>query len=146
MSMHGSCKCRNIEVHWHTVDYSLVPRQCQCDYCGQKDAAYVSKSGTRVDIHIHSERLHNTVMQGSNSALFHECGNCGQLVFVTAEIDGELFGALNANCMDNKLGFSAPIGVDFSNQSAGEKLIRWRDNWCHPVFISCHSTSGIRGY
>jgi hypothetical protein len=78
----------------------------------KKDAAYVSRSGTRPDIRIRNERLHNTVTQVSNRALFHECGYCGELVFVTAEIDGECFGALNARCVENKLGFSPAIEVN----------------------------------
>ena len=38
MSMHGSCRCKNIAVEWQTVDYSVVPRQCQCEYCKAKSA------------------------------------------------------------------------------------------------------------
>jgi len=138
--MRGSCKCKNIEVHWHTVDYSLVPRKCQCQYCKEKNAAYVSKPGSRIDVHIHSEHLHKTVTQGTNSALFHECGNCGELVFVTADISGESFGALNANCMENKFGFSAATEVDFSNQTVEDKIERWSRNWCHPVLIASQGT------
>lgn len=64
------------------------------------------------------------------------CESCDELVFVTADISGESFGALNANCMTNKFGFLAAIETDFSDQSAAEKLERWRKNWCHPVHIT----------
>ena len=135
MSMRGSCKCNNIDVSWHTVDYSVVPRKCQCQYCMEKDASYVSKSRSRVVIHIHNAKLHKSVQHGTNSAIFHECGHCGELVFVTADIGGDIFAALNANCLENRRGFSDPVVTNFSNQSAEERIERWRRNWCHPVII-----------
>lgn len=135
MSIRGHCRCRNIEVHWQLVDYSLVPRRCQCEYCLARDAAYVSKAGSRVDITIHKPALHEIHQQGSMSASFHECGHCHDLVLVTAEIDGELFGALNANCLHNPRGFGESVAMTLYDQSAEQKIARWRQNWCHPVFI-----------
>jgi hypothetical protein len=135
ISMRGSCSCNNIEVVWHTVDLSVVPRACQCEYCLAKGAAYVSKSGTAVEVLIHKERLHSTVAHGSGTARFHECGNCGDLVFVTAQIDSEIYGALNALCMKNRLGFPAPVSTNFTSQTFEKKRERWRQNWCHPVTI-----------
>lgn len=136
MSVHGSCDCRNIELVWHTIDYSIVPRACQCEYCDGKSAAYVSKPGTRVDATVRNSRLYKIVQHGSNSAVFHECASCDQVIFVTTEIDGELYGALNANHLVNKFGFSSAVNVDYSSQSAQEKLARWQQNWCCPVLIS----------
>lgn len=135
MSIYGHCDCRNIEVIWHTVDYSVAPRACQCDYCLARDAAYVSKAGTRVEVSIHNSKLHRIVRQGSESAEFHECGNCGRIVLATVELDGELYGALNANQLKNPRGFASPVKTDWSGQSAAQKLERWRQNWCHPVRI-----------
>jgi hypothetical protein len=140
MTMRGSCKCNNIEIVWHTVDYSVVSRKCQCQYCVEKNAAYVSKSGSRIDIRIHNEKMHKSVQHGTNSAQFHECGNCGELVFVTVDIEGDIFGALNANCLQNKQGFSAPVVTNFSSQKAEERIERWRRNWCHPVHIASQGT------
>ena len=136
MSIAGGCDCNNIEITWHVVDYSLVPRACQCDYCLPKEAAYVTKSGTRVDVLIRNENFHKKVRHGSNSAVFHECSNCDQVIFVTSEVDGELYGALNANQLNNKFGFSAPVKANFSFQTAEQKRERWQQNWCHPVLIT----------
>jgi hypothetical protein len=136
MSMRGNCKCNNIEVVWHTVDYSIVPRACQCEYCLAKGAAYVCKSGTAVEVRVHKERLHRIIMHGSRNARFHECTNCGDVVFVTADIDGEVYGVLNALCMKNVLGFAAAVKMDFAGQTAEQKRDRWRQHWCHPVTIT----------
>ena len=134
--MHGSCRCRNFEVIWQIVDFSLVPRACQCTYCVSKSAAYVSKSGTKFEVTIHNETLHRVVQHGSNSAFFHECAHCNELVFVTAEIEDELYGVLNAYCLQNKLGFATPVETVFDTQTAAQKRQRWRLNWCHPVVVT----------
>jgi hypothetical protein len=136
MSITGGCDCKNIEITWHTVDHSEAPRACQCDYCSSKAAAYVAESGTRVDVLIRSKKLHKEVRHGSNSAVFHECANCSQVIFVTSEIEGEQYGALNANHLNNRFGFSAPVEVNFSSQTAEQKRERWRQNWCYPVLIT----------
>ena len=136
MTISGSCECNNIKVIWHTIDHSLVPRACQCEYCSSKDAAYVTKSGTKFEAIIQNENLHKQVQHGSRSAVFHECANCGQVIFVTSEIDGELYGALNARHLTNKFGFAEPVELNYSYQSLEQKRDRWRQNWCHPVLIT----------
>ena len=118
------------------MGHNLIPRACQCGYCASKKAAYVTQSGTKFDVLIRSEKLHKKIQHGSNSAVFHECGNCDQVIFVTAEINGELYGALNANHLNNKLGFSTSVEVDFSSQTAIQKKERWRQNWCRPVLMT----------
>ena len=135
MSMRGHCRCNNIEVLWRTVDFSVVPRACQCSYCRAKGAAYVSKSGTSVNVRIHHQGLHRIIQHGSNNAEFHECGRCGDVVLVSVEIDGEIYGALNAHCMTNRFEFSPGQIVDYAGQSVEQKRLRWRQNWCYPVRI-----------
>jgi hypothetical protein len=136
MSIRGSCKCNNIEIIWHNVDRSLVPRECQCDYCVAKGVSYVSKSGTRVEVQIRKENLHHIHQQGTMSAKFHECMSCGELVFVTAEIEEELYCSLNASCIKNPFEFGASIKMQLHNQTETERRRRWRENWCHPVLIT----------
>ncbi|MFT5676172.1 MAG: hypothetical protein ACI808_002110 [Paraglaciecola sp.] len=100
-----------------------------------KSVAYVSKSATAFYVLVRNDELYAEIRHGSKRATFHECTNCDQVVFVTALIDGELYGALNANQLKNKFGFSPPVSADFSSQSASKKLERWRQNWCCPIFI-----------
>ena len=135
MTMHGSCDCNNIEIMWHVVGCSFVPRACQCEYCVERSAAYVSESSAKIEVTIGNEDLHRVVLHGSKSAMFHECTNCIQVIFVTSEIDGELYGALNANHLDDKENFPDSTEANFSYQTAEEKRERWRQNWCHPVLI-----------
>jgi len=139
MSMRGSCNCNNFEILWRTVDYSVVPRACQCEYCLARGAAYVSKSGTAIEVRVRNDNLHRIVTHGTGSAGFHECAGCGDLVLVTAAIGNELYGALNAGCMDNKLGFSEPVQTHFVSQTVAQRRERWRQNWCCPVRITASS-------
>jgi hypothetical protein len=145
MSMHGSCDCKNIEMTWHIVDYSIVPRECECEYCSSKSAAYVTKSGTRFEVIIRNNNLHQEIQHGSKSSVFHECLNCGCVMFVTAEIEGELYGTLNANHLVNKFGFSSAVKTNYSAQSAQQKRERWRRNWCHPVLITSIGSNAPTG-
>jgi hypothetical protein len=133
--MYGSCCCRNIEIRWQVIDLSLVPRACQCEYCRASKAAWVSKSGSRFKATIRKRELHRETTQGCGLARFHECSSCGDVVFVTAAIDGELYGALNASCMHNPQGFGPAISTEFGKQDSEQKVARWRSNWCHPVRI-----------
>ena len=130
MSLRGACACNNLSVTWRTVDYSLVPRACQCGYCRERDVAWVSKSGTFVAIDVARPALHRVQRQGSGQAAFHECANCDGVVAVTAQLEGELFAALNANCLHNPAGFAQPVAMTPGEQSPREKAQRWRSNWC----------------
>lgn len=141
MAILGCCKCKNIEVRWYLTDYRVIPRKCQCQYCISKNATYVSETGTRVEVLIHTENLHQVHKQGTRSAEFHLCGGCDELVFVTALIDGELYCALNSNSINNPLGFRSSIKMQFFDQSATEKKDRWHQNWCHPVLITSQGSS-----
>ena len=131
--MYGSCSCRNFELDWQLIDLSLVPRACQCDYCRPRSLAYVSKPGSRFTVTVHNSQFHQVVQQGSQSAHFHECSHCATLVCVTADIDGRTYGAVNAACMDNKLGFAEPVSFSVGGLSAMDKQQRWRQLWCCPV-------------
>ncbi|MEM9254435.1 MAG: hypothetical protein AAGA91_03250 [Pseudomonadota bacterium] len=136
MSLRGACSCKNFEVRWHTVDFSISPRACQCDYCISKGLAYVSKSGTSVEVIVHDQRGHALVRHGSGRATFHECDYCGDTVLVTVNIDDDLYGALNANCLVNPHGFAAARPMQFEYQTLEQKLSRWQQNWCCPVKFS----------
>jgi len=135
VSLRGHCHCHNIEVLWQTNDHSLVPRACGCGYCTGREAAWVSKSGTRFRATVHRANSHRVVRHGSGQAAFHECTGCDSVVFVTAEVEGTVYGVLNARFLDNPMGFADPVPMDFSGQGADEKRERWQRNWCAPVKV-----------
>lgn len=130
MTMIGSCQCNNIKLTWNVIDFTMTPRACQCDYCLSKKAAYVSKPGSLVEVEVNDKSLLRTVKHGSKTAIFHECASCGELVFVTVVLDGEIYGVVNSNNLVNKFGFAEPVSMSFEGQSKQEKESRWKSNWC----------------
>ncbi len=134
--MRGSCRCKNVSVAWKNSDFSLVPRSCLCEYCAAKGAAYVSKSGTGVEVLIRNAEFHIERAHGSRQATFHECSYCGDVVIVTALLEDTLYAALNVVCLDKWQRFPQPACVNFSDHTPEEKLQRWRQNWCYPVHIT----------
>ncbi len=137
MSIHGQCQCSNIKTKWNCIDYSMSPRACQCDYCSNKQAAYVSKPGSLFELSIIDKQHHRQVKQGSETATFHECSYCNSLIAVTVEIDQILYGILNAKFLNNKFEFSEPVETNFENQSKQLKLDRWQKNWCFAKISNC---------
>ena len=140
MIMRGSCSCNNICLSWRNIDFSLVPRKCGCNYCSEKSAAYVSKSKTSVEVEVRNTTLLRMQEHGSRLAKFYECANCGDVVIVIVSIDGELFCALNVNCLEQRHRFPKPINVNFSDQMPEQKLARWKQNWCHPVLVTSQAS------
>lgn len=130
MRFKGSCQCKNIQIEWSLVDTSLVPRACQCSYCREKKAAYISKSGTRVEVSIAKPELHTIHLQGDEIAQFHECGNCEDLVFVSATIDNHDYCAVNVHTLDKADLFPNEINADFTQFSKEQSLALWKQNWC----------------
>jgi len=142
MSMRGSCSCNNILFSWKNIDFSIVPRRCGCTYCADKKAAYVSKSGTLVEVGVRQSQFHSVKHHGSGLAEFHECTNCGDLVFVSVLIKAETYCALNVNCLEKRDRFPEAVDVNFSDQPPEVKLERWKLNWCHPVLVTHQGTKG----
>tara|TARA_R110002110_G_scaffold205066_1_gene416762 strand:+ start:166526 stop:166948 length:423 start_codon:yes stop_codon:yes gene_type:complete len=135
MSLRGRCNCGNIQLVWQTVDYSVVPRACQCAYCRVCNANYVSKTGTGFQVTIRKASLHQIDQQGAGFAEFHSCVHCARLVFVSAEIGGDIYGAIESSCLQNPMGFAQPVKVDPAALGVEEKQTRWQHNWCDRVSI-----------
>lgn len=132
-TVRGSCRCNNLAVSWQNVDYSLVPRACDCRYCSDKGAAWVSKSGSAFSLQVQRADAYRKMHQGSEQATFHECRHCGDVVAVSALIDGDCYGALNLYCLRDAHRFPTALPVQLTGLAAAEKRERWRQNWCYPV-------------
>jgi len=134
--MKGHCRCRNISLDWQTVDQSLVPRRCGCSFCLARDLTWVSKAGTRLRVTVNNPRYHELLRQGTETAEFHRCSYCDQVVFASSEINGDLFAVISAASLHNPAGFAEPVLADFDGEPVGDRLDRRRRNWCGPVRIT----------
>ncbi len=123
-----SCQCKNIEVDWNTVNSAIVARKCGCQYCIEKDADYVSDADSQVSFKINNPQQHKSVQQGTNTADFHECTNCG-LVLVTCEIEGVVYAVLNAKVLALKNYSLNQTLNDLTNESIDLRLARRQKTW-----------------
>ena len=133
--MRGACRCGNIQLNWQTVDLSIVPRACACDFCRARSVLGVGKANSPVRVEIHGAVRHRVLTQGTGTAQFHECGHCDTLVLATCDIDGRLYGVLNAQCLVNPAGFAPAMPLVVTDEPLAERLARRRRNWCSPVVI-----------
>ncbi len=135
MTLRGSCRCYNLTVSWQNVDYSLVPRACDCHYCRHRGAVWVSKSGSALNLQVQRTAAYVQSHQGSEQAAFHECRHCGDVVAVTVLIDDDRYGAVNLNCLRDACRFPPAVMVQLTGLAPEEKRERWRQNWCCPVTL-----------
>lgn len=127
VALRGGCHCGKLGVVFSTTQApdTLHPRACDCAFCTKHGAAWLSDPhGTLLVDAAHAPREYR---QGSGSARFLLCGDCGVPVAVMDD-EASMRGAVNARCLDH-----ATLGVEtrVSPQSLGpgEKRARWRQLW-----------------
>jgi hypothetical protein len=135
MEIHGGCDCGNIKIVWNVDEPPRAPRACQCDYCTAQQASYVSAPGSGFSATIRRPEHHRIIHQGTETADFHECSVCNRLVFVSSNIEGDIYGVINSRCLRD-LGLETPVHMQFTQESKQVRLERRRRNWCHPVHIN----------
>jgi hypothetical protein len=74
-----------------------------------------------------------TYRQGSRSADFLLCRNCGVLVAILHKNDERLYATINARAIDAATCFGEEQSVSPKKMSAAEKAERWRALWFSDV-------------
>jgi hypothetical protein len=74
---------------------------------------------------------------GQKTADFIFCTRCGVAPFVLCETDGQLFGIINGNTLDDADRVPAPDAPhDFDGEGSGDRLARRRKNWIGNVSVT----------
>jgi hypothetical protein len=133
----GGCHCGNIlvDVELARAPGTYYPRACDCDFCRKHDASYVSDPQGGLLIRIKDQRETGKYRQGSGSADFLFCRNCGVLVGVLYLSSERLYAALNAKVVDVGTQFGVEQTVSPKKLSGSEKMQRWQDVWFPDVSI-----------
>jgi hypothetical protein len=133
----GSCYCGNITVIFRAEAKSetLQPRTCDCGFCRRNGAEWVSDPDGRIDIAVMNEAALSLYEQGSEMARFWICQRCGTTTAVTAEINGKLHGAINANCLEGTEKFADSKSVSPKSLSDFEKRVRWEETWTSETVV-----------
>ena len=133
----GGCHCGQLRVAFTTgLDpASFTPRACDCSFCRKHGAAYISDPAGRLSVSF-SEGALRRYRQGSNTAEFLVCGQCGVLVAVTFEHASRIYGAVNIGCLDAPAGIGNPVATSPQALSPDEKVSRWLKLWVPDVLVA----------
>ena len=135
--LEGGCHCGQLRIEFSTgLDpANFTPRACDCSFCRKHGAAYVSDPAGRLSVTFHKGALRK-YRQGSNTAEFLICSQCGVLVAVTYEHNARLYGAINIGCLDARTGIASPVPTSPQALSPDEKVTRWLQLWVPDVLIA----------
>jgi hypothetical protein len=138
----GGCHCGNlsIDIELPRDPGSYRPRVCDCDFCREHNAAYVSDAEGSLRIRIKNARALATYRQGSEMAEFLLCNQCGVLVAVLYRHADGVYAAANTKAIDASVVFGSDLRVSPKALSAGEKTHRWRELWFSKV--ECATQTG----
>ncbi len=135
----GSCHCENIRytLDWPNLLADIPVRECGCTFCRKHGGAWTSNREAALRIIITDQSLVSAYQFGTATAIFHVCGKCGVVPFVTSEIDDHLYAVVNTNTFGHmtELRFSRS-STDFEGEGAGDRLERRRHNWIPDVQVS----------
>lgn len=134
-TFHGSCHCGHIGVEFSTSQdpATISPRACDCSFCRKHGAAYVSDPAGKLRLTVADPGVVRVYRQGSESARFQLCGECGVLVAVTFGHAGRLYGAVNASCLDGGAALGTTVSASPQRLSPAEKTERWLQVWVPDV-------------
>jgi len=129
--LRGGCHCGTLTVELRTMQSpsALHPRACDCAFCMKHGAAWVSDAAGNLVIDVHARDAFGEYRQGSGSARFLLCRDCGVLVAVVhGDGDGRR-GAANVRCLDDAAAFAEATSVSPQQLSREDKIARWRELW-----------------
>ena len=129
--LHGGCHCGrvSIELSLTQAPSALQPRACDCTFCMKHGAAWVSDAAGALVIEAKDGDALGEYRQGSGSARFLHCRDCGVLVAVVHEGEGGLRGAANVRCLDDAALFGDAVTVSPQQLAKDDKLARWARLW-----------------
>ncbi|MDH5630007.1 MAG: RusA family crossover junction endodeoxyribonuclease [Gammaproteobacteria bacterium] len=134
-NLKGQCRCGNIHFNIGTnINLSqFQPRQCDCDFCRQYNAAYFSDPEGKLDVVIENKEKIKCCGQGDNLADFLTCNQCDSLIGVFYHDDKQWYGAVNSRNIDSQ--FADDLTISPKKLSADEKKSRWKELWFAQVNI-----------
>lgn len=135
--LRGGCHCGNLSLSFFTTlsPSSFNPRACDCSFCSKHAAMYVSDPSGRLLIDVKENDGLGKYRQGSKTADFMFCRDCGVLVAVICEREGIVSGAVNARCLNEYESFGEPVIVSPQKLTKEEKTARWETIWTNNVQI-----------
>jgi hypothetical protein len=135
--LRGGCRCGALalEVLLTRPLPDYAPRACDCSFCSERGAAWLSDPAGSLRLVQRDEAAVLRCRQGSNQADFIACSHCGALVMVACEIDGHLYAAVNARVIAGADAFAPEQPASPQLLAPDDKRLRWRHLWFGRVEI-----------
>ena len=141
MRLSGQCHCGAVTARIEGVAAAdLGYRACQCGFCAGRAAATTSHPDARVTIAAAPDAL-SRYRFGQKLSDFLICRRCGTYVGAVAEIDGALYGILNARGV-NLSGFAGrtPEPMTYDGETPEARSQRRKARWS-PAAVTALQTS-----
>jgi hypothetical protein len=146
-ALSGGCHCGNlsIDLELSREPGTYRPRVCDCDFCRQHGAAYVSDAEGSLHIRVKDEQVLSIYRQGSGQAEFLLCKRCGVMIGVLYRNAEHLYATANTKAIDASVAFGPDQGVSPKTLLAEEKTSRWCELWFPRVKLSCRQAEDVIG-
>jgi len=137
-NLHGGCHCGSlsVEVGLSAEPVSYQPRACDCTFCRQHGAAWLSDARGSLAIRVSDPGELGIYKQGSEQAELLLCRHCGGLMAVLLREEGRIFGAVNSRAfVASPVTFGAELCVSPQQLAPADKVKRWRELWFADVML-----------
>jgi len=127
MTLHtGGCHCGALRLEFETAA-PLAPRACQCSYCRERRARWVSDPAGAATLTIAPETTRYRF--GTGTADFLLCPQCGSCLAAVQEFAGAAFAVLNLNTFDDPHDDLAGEPMNFDGETPDSRAARRRARW-----------------
>ena len=131
-TIHGSCHCGNLTATLTTEKEpkDMWLRACQCHFCRSHNMRSLSDFEGRMEMRVADEAKLNRYHFGLKMVDFLICKNCGNYIGAVQEVDGQLYGIMNANLTENRgVQFGEAEIKFYEEETGGERSARRKAVW-----------------
>ena len=128
----GSCHCGNLKLEFETgLEPAALPlRACQCSFCRRHVALSTSDPAGSVRVSVADPAQLQRYRFGLGITDFLICRRCGVYLMAMMEIDGGLYGVLNANVLDCRAAMTGEVQpMEYGGEDEAARLARRKTRW-----------------
>lgn len=128
----GSCHCGNLRLEFETMlEPPAMPlRACQCTFCRRHAALSTSDPAGTIRVSMTEPDQLQRYRFGLGITDFLICRRCGVYLLAIMEMDGGLYGVLNANALDCRAAMTGPVlPMEYGDEDEAARLARRRTRW-----------------
>ena len=131
-TINGRCHCGNLQAKLTTDKQpeDMWLRACQCDFCRSHNMRSLSDSEGRMEMQGKDGSQVNRYHFGLGTVDFLICKGCGNYIGAVQEVDGQLYGIMNANLTENRgVQFGEADHRFYEEESKEERAARRKAVW-----------------